>query len=413
MRKVIRARQLIDGKGGDPIPSPVVIIEDGRILSVGRSDEYGKSALEGCQLLDRPDMTILPGLIHTHVHLVLDPTEPSAKGASGIPNDQLLLRAVRNAQLLLAAGITTARDVGAGTYSIMTLRDCIARNVIAGPRLLVCGYVITTTKGHAFDLGLFADNEHEVRKVARTLLGMGADFLKVIATGGHGEPYSNPVEPQYSVAEIRAAVEEAHRRKKRVACHAHGPEGIRAAVEAGVDTIEHCSFRGYKAIEYDPAVAEEIARRGIYVSLGITADYYLPDRENRPMTPVRRESFDMRHERDAAYRDMLSLGVKIIPSNDAGCIDTRFQDLYLSAKYMVDVLGVSPLQSIQAITQTAAEALGLEDEIGTVEPGKCADLILVPGDPSRDLLALRNVDTVIKCGEIVAERGKIRVSPLH
>jgi imidazolonepropionase-like amidohydrolase len=393
MTKIIRAGCLIDGTGQRPLHDAVVVIEDGKIKEVGSAENV--SFPEKYIEIDASDRTVMPGLIDDHVHLALgasdDPVWNKVKGDLGA----LCFYAAGNAQKALVSGITTLGDCGSVGSVTIRLREAIKAKILAGPRLVVSGTPITTTSGHLYWIGVHADNADELRKSVRQLVEKGVDFIKIMATGGAMTPISNRRRAQYSEAELTAAVEDAHRLKRRVVVHVNGTEGIRNAVKAGVDVLAHCNWMGKKedSIEYDESVAKSAAEKGIYADLG----------------PI--GGFTEQDSRWSLGCKMKNLGVDVYLSSDGiGRQAARFP---ADVKSLVENTNITPLEAIKMATKIPAEALGLGSRLGTIEPGKDADLLIVDGNPLDDIAALERVDTVLLNGEAVALNGNLCVAGLH
>jgi imidazolonepropionase-like amidohydrolase len=356
---------------------------------------------------DLPGKTLLPGLIDAHVHLTFDAAPTHRQVCERVAREDesyLLLGALHNAQTLLSCGITTARDCGDRGWLSFTLRRVLEEELFAGPRLLCSGPPITTTGGHLHFCGNEIDTIDEIRRAVRVAAKRGADFIKICATGGMMTPGSHPRRAQYSVAELKAAVDEAHRLGRRVAAHVLGTEGIAAALEAGVDTLEHCTWLAADEksdLDFQPALARELGRRGVWWSHTILGAHraLLPDRaasegEQEQQLPALREAM-------VRYRATLDAGARMMITSDAGVQGTYFDAFVESLEVAVLGMGVSPLAAIEACTRVPSEALGLAEEIGTLVPGRRADILVVEGDPSRDIRALRAVSLVLRDGQVV------------
>jgi len=403
---VIRAGRLIDGSGAAVQNGRSVYVEDGRIVGIEPAGEAPADA----EVIDASVSTVLPGLIDGHVHLVFS-AGANPLGDLGVEDDQrLLLRSVAAARQALGAGVTTVRDLGGRGGVTFRLRDAITAGLITGPRILAAGSPITITGGHCYFLGLEADDEAGVRAAARSQLKAGANCLKIMATGGRMTPGTNVGRAQFSVAEIHAAVDEARRANVPIAAHALGTDGIRNATQAGVDTIEHCSWLGTTAgVEFDEATAAHMAEQG--TAAEPTLDTIVGPMKNTAsgdMSAGLREHITLRPEIIDCLRRMLQLGVPLVTGTDAGVSWTPFDSLAREIELLVTEVGMSPLQAIQSATGTAARALGLADRLGTVAVGRIADLIVVDGDPSMDIGALRQVRLVLQAGQVVARDGQVR-----
>ncbi|MGQ9630642.1 MAG: amidohydrolase family protein [bacterium] len=398
--KLIRGRRLIDGTGREPLDDPVIVVSDGIIKSIGRGAEGGPEAGE-FEEIDAPDKTIMPGLIDGHLHLAWgSPDDPVWADAEGDPA-MTLLWAVRGAQWLLLDGVTTARDCGGPAEVIFALKDGIESGLIPGPRLLVSGPCLTTTAGHCHFFGGIADTAEELRKAVRSIIARGADFIKIMATGGSTTPTSNRRRAQYTAHELSVAVKDAHRLNRRVVAHCNATEGIRNSVEAGVDTIAHCNWLGKEegTIEYDGDVVKAMAERGIFVDLNIEAVFTpLSARDGSAQEWGERTRWDL-------IREMIRAGVRVFLSSDAvGISRGRFPSLLVR---MVREGRATPQEVLSMATRIPAEAMGLGKSVGTVEVGKVADLIFLDGDPLEDICALLRVDTVIRGGRTAVSQGKL------
>jgi imidazolonepropionase-like amidohydrolase len=297
----------------------------------------------------------------------------------------LLLRMRLAARRALAAGITTVRDLGDRNYLGVTLRDWFRSGLELGPEIVAAGPPITVTGGHCYFMGGEADGELEVRRAVRARVKGGADVIKVMATGGHMTPGTNPSLPQYSVAEVNGAVHEAHRLGRLVTAHAHGPTGIATAVDAGVDGIEHCSFRVARGRQPDDRLVERIAAQRIAVSPTVGA---LPSDATNALA----ESFL------PILEHMHSAGVRLIASTDAGISPSKPHDVLPHAVAFLARAGLSNIDALCAATSLAADACGVADRKGAIKAGMDADLLVVGGDPTRDIGALFDVRAVFRGG---------------
>ena len=402
----LRAGRLIDGTGRPPVNDVVILIQGGRITAVGRDVPVPA----GAKVIDLGAATVLPGLIDSHIHLTGrhigegDNWEDSA--VRDLPQADAI-RGVRNARLTLEAGFTTVRNVGADDFSDVALRDMIAQGVVPGPRILAGGHSLGITGGHCdtngFRPGIFdpdirrgvADGIDHVTASVRYQIKQGADVIKFCATGGVLSEGDAVGVQQYSLDEMSAIVAAAHMAERKVAAHAHGNEGIRVAVAAGVDSIEHGSTLDDETIAtmkkrgtflvptlMAQEAVESQARTGILTGLRAEKALFI--------APIARRSFG------TAVR----AGVKIALGTDAGVFPhgTNGREFRL----MVDN-GMDPMAAIVAGTSSAAQLLGLEAQIGTIETGKTADIIAVAGNPLDDISLLERVGFVMQAGVVVAD----------
>jgi len=347
---------------------------------------------------DYPGATILPGLIDGHVHLGFDGgPDPAARMRAETDEQQLVLM-LHSARDLLGVGVTTARDLGARGFLAVVVREAIAAGLARGPRLLVAGPPVTVTGGHCWFMGAEADSEDDLRRVVRTHHKHGADLIKVMATGGFMTSGSAPWYAQFSTAELAVIVEEARRVDMPVAAHAHGLEGIRRAVQAGVTTIEHSSWvTETNERFFEERAAAQMAERGIIVcpTVNVNAPYVA---ELTGLTVG--ENLTRMHE----------LGVRIIAGTDAGVDNTPHHQYVGGLEYLV-TLGFSAAQVIAMATTEAAAALGVGTVTGRLAPGYEADLIVVDGDPLSDIAALGRLRRVMARGrDYVPDSGRFDVS---
>ncbi len=377
----------------------------GRIQGAGPA-AYVPQPDIGTRVLDYGAATLLPGLIDSHVHLAFDagPDHSSVRAVLEREEQRGLLpaRALRNAQLALAAGVTTVRDCGARGLVALRLRDAIAEGLATGPRVLACGMPITTTGGHLHYCGLRADSESDVRKAVRGLVQAGVDAIKIVASGGQMTAGSNPLQPQYPRQVLAAAAEEAHRLGKRLVAHALNAASIRDCFEAGVDTIDHATWsRPDGSIGFDDALGRQLAESS--TTVGLTGSGIL-----RQLLPdLGGDGLEELHERLRPHRQLLEMGARVVVHSDAGVRFTPCDAFVLSLRVMEAGLDAPRMAVLQAATARAAEAVGLAHEIGTLEVGKRADLVVLDGNPLDDLGYLRNVRCVLRDGRVVVDAGAI------
>ncbi len=392
MLKAIQGGSIINGKGGIPIPNGLILLDGNRIEAIGSRDSL--PIPHNAEVIDLGTATLLPGLIDTHVHLVMNAKEDCVTSLARKSAVESVVEAAGNARRALRGGVTTVRDCADVFGVTLTLKRAIDAGELEGPRILACGLPITTTAGHLHYMGISADSKEEVLKAVRTVATMGVDWVKVCATGGGLTPDSNVRRAQYSVETLTALVQDAHRLGRKVAAHAHGTEGIMNCAIAGTDSIEHCSWMGEEeGHRYDENAVDLIRKKGLYVSHTITG----------PRTASPEEVEELLNselgERFALLRRTLEEGVRMVISSDAGVIDTRFEDFTGGLVIAVLCCGFSPMGAIIASTSRAAEMLDLENQVGSLEPGKRADILAVDGDPLQDISAIRRIVGVFKDGE--------------
>jgi imidazolonepropionase-like amidohydrolase len=392
----VRAARLIDGRGGAPIAPAVVIIRGERIEAAGA----GVAVPAGARVIDMGAATLLPGLIDLHTHLTSTGVHWEDELVKTTPG-QAALHGAHNALVTLNAGFTTCRDMGpTWPYTDIDLRKAIDEGIVPGPRLMVAGNYVSATggAGDARQFSIYvdvpivrnlADGADEIRKAVRTNLKAGADFIKILATGAVLSKGIPPGAQQYSEQELRAAVEEAARWGRQVAAHAHGGEGIKAAIRAGVHTIDHGSMLDEQAIAllrehhayYVPT---------LYTSESISANANVPESEKE-------RSREIKAAKDRGFQLALQSGIPIGFATDAAVVPHGQNARELAYRVRA---GQAPMDAIVSATRIAAEIMGWSDRVGTVEPKKFADLIAVNGDPLRDITELERVVWVIKGGRV-------------
>lgn len=400
---LLTADRLWDGSGSACTLRPVVRLVGERVDAVERS--LLPPAGCGGERLDFPGCTIVPGLIDTHVHLVMAALETNEEIIAQVgreSDDVLLARALANARAALDAGITTLRDCGGKGRIVQEARDRIRRGDVEGPEVLSCGMPITTRTGHCHWLGLTAETRAEVESAARRMLAEGADFLKVMATGGNMTASSDPMRPQYDAPTLALIADLARAADRHAAAHVLSRSALPAVVAARYRTIEHCDWRVEEfRYEFQPELARRIIDNGQFVGLtmsGLARRALLPEAAKyRDISPARR--LDARF---ACERTMIAFGVRYTLHSDAGVRLTPIDRLDLGLRAAQIELGLSPAEVLRAVTSTAAEALGLTDR-GVIAAGKRADLLVVEGDPLHDLSCLGKVRAVFRGGRRVAK----------
>jgi len=399
-RVIIRAGHLLDVKTGKTLNDQVIVIEGDKIVAVGPASNPQAGA--GGSSIDLSTSTVMPGLIDGHTHLTGDPRNIGYQSLGlSLPREALI--GARNARLTLQAGFTTVRNVGASGYSDVALRDAINAGDIPGPRMLVSGPALSITGGHC-DNNLLpyeyhatsdgaADGIEAVQHKVREIIKYGADLIKICATGGVLSKGDDPQASQYTLEEMKAIVADAHRLGRKVAAHAHGAQGIRWASEAGVDSVEHASY-------IDDAGIAEMKKNGTYlVPTLYLGDWFLENAEKKHVPDfllVKAKAVMPAARKNVAHA--FASGVKVAFGTDAAVYPHGLN----AHEFAVMVkLGLGPLQAIQAATVNDADLLGWSDKVGTIEPGKWADIIAVDGDPVKDVTTLEHVKFVMKGGEVV------------
>jgi imidazolonepropionase-like amidohydrolase len=403
MTWAIRAKRLFDGMGSAAVQDAVVLIDDGQITAVGPAAQVALPP--GTAVMDAGDKTVLPGLIDAHVHILLTGSAYSGQEERAASEHQSLLVGARNAQLALQSGLTTVRDCGDRNYLSLVLRDFISNSGLPGPRLVCSGPVLTSTAGHLWWSGLECDTTEDLRRAVRTLVKHGVDCIKLMGTGGNATPGSNPEASQYDAMGFQAVADDAHRMGKKVAVHVHGVEATRMAVDAGIDTLEHVPFRAHGTIAYDEHLVEDIVCQGLIVSLAMPATWYRLRAED--MREARTHPGHLWERRYETIRNMHAAGAKLVVSSDSGSTGTRIDELALLMEFLVKGVQLPAVDVLRGVTGLAAEALGLADRLGSLAPGKAADVVIVDGDPWLDITAMQRVHTVIKDGKTLVSEGRL------
>jgi imidazolonepropionase-like amidohydrolase len=401
---VVKAGTLVDGTGAAPRRGVQIYVRDGQIAEVTASGDVPSEA----RVLDFSDQAVVPGLIDCHVHLAFSAGVDPLADLLVEDDATLLLHAAANARTALAAGITTVRDLGDRGGVARALRDGIARGIATGPRIITAGAPITITGGHCHFLGLAADSRDDVRRVARQQIKDGVNCLKIMASGGRMTPGTNPKLPQYSVGQIRAAVDEARRAGLTIAAHALSARSIRRAAEAGVDTVEHCNWLDRdEGLAFDEKTAVLMAENGVAFDPTLTPVQSFLAFEPELLTDVQKAAIAIHVELVQVFRRMLELGVTLVAGTDAGTRRSTLDRLPGELELYVQQLGLTPVAAIRTATGGAAEVLGLGAELGTIQPGRQADLTVVERDPSVDIGVLKRARAVIQGGRLVAEHGRL------
>ena len=408
-RKIVLTNAfLIDGAGSQPLDKAVIVVENDRIRAVGRVSEV--EVPSDAEVIDVGGMTVMPGLIDAHIHFSGARTH-RLEERFVVPEQVRLLRCVNDARALLEAGFTTVKDCG-GTNGLY-LKMAVNEGSIKGPRILAAGYVLSQTFGHGDvhflplewvkqKIPTICDGVDECRRAARYALREGADFIKICATGGVMSMRDRPEHTQFTYEEIRAIVEEARKVGTFVTAHAQGTEGIKIAIKAGVRTIDH-------GIYLDEEAVKMMKENNVILVPTLSIAYQIVTKGKE----VGIVEWGIRKATEAFEHHLRSVkmayeaGVKIAVGTDFGGpplfkMGTNAMELEL----LVEKIGFKPMDAVVSATKIAAEACGLEDKIGTIQPGKKADIIVVKGNPLEDIRVLRKIENI----RLVMKEGKIEVN---
>jgi imidazolonepropionase-like amidohydrolase len=395
----IQAGNLIDVRKGVVLQNHLIVIQGNRIVKV---EPFEKSKIpSGADFLDLSRMTVLPGLIDLHTHLTF-PHSLSGYRSLGVSTPREALYGATHARLTLEAGFTTVRNLGAGGYSDVALRDAIQEGELPGPRMQVSGPSLGMTGGHCDSNLLPSEFEHKelgvadgpwaVRAKVREVVKYGADVIKFCATGGVLSKGTDVGATQYTIEEMEALVDEAHKLGRRVAAHAHGTEGIKLAIRAGVDSVEHASLLDDEGI----SLAKQ---NGTALSMNMYSSQFILEqgREIGVLQESLEKAAIVHKKRQENFRRAHQAGAFVVFSTDSGVFPHGENAKQFS---LMVRNGMSQMEAIQAATIHAAKVMDWSNEIGIIEPGKFADLIAIEGDPLRDISLLEHVSFVMKDGII-------------
>lgn len=402
----ITADRMVDVVEGKVINQAVIVVDGNKILAAGQARSV--NVPQGARVIALGDHTLMPGLMDMHVHLTSDATKHGYKRLS-VSLPRATITGVKHARQTLEAGFTTVRNVGAPGFADVALRDAIDEGDVPGPRMFVAGPSLGVTGGHC-DSNLLpyefheksegvADGPWEVRKAVRRNIKYGATVIKFCATGGVLSKGTKVGAQQYTQQEMKALIEEAHLRGLTVATHAHGTSGIKAAIRAGVDSVEHGSLLDDEAI----ALAKE---HGTYFSMDVYVTEYILNEGAKAgilEESLAKERTVGKQQRDN-FRKAVEAGVNMVFGSDAGVYPHGDNPKQFAR--MVK-FGMSPMQAIQAATINAATLLKQQDTLGSLSPGKYADIVAIPGNPLQDMSKMEQVSMVMKDGDVVLNRLKM------
>lgn len=409
---VLQGGTIINGVSSEVVERGTVVVSGKEIIYVGEKSEA--PYMEG-NIIDVSNKTIMPGLIDAHTHLSFSGTASIEAGVLNVSLPTLILRASNFARRTLEAGFTTVREVGAIGYIDIYLRDAINEGLIVGPRILASGKGITITGGHGClprypswiktDIGLYgqpADGVDGVIKATRQQIEMGADCIKFWATGGAVDPAGKMGGQEFSEEEMRAIVSEAHRAGRIVSAHALATGGIKAAIEAGVDGLEHAPFVDSECISL-------MKEKKVFICTTFSCYYRIAQRgaeEGMPQHQVENASKVHEAQMEMAAKAK-EAGIPLVAGTDSGGPLTRHGENALELELLTKA-GYSEMEAIMSSTSIAARALGLANRVGSIEANKVADIIVVDGDPLEDITLLQNpenIKIVMKDGKICCMRG--------
>ena len=414
-KRIFKAKRVADTDVSSWLDDHAVIVEDGVITAVEPAANVASSS-DTYEVHDLGDVSLLPGLVDAHSHMHCSATHDAQALAMSENDQQLTIRATNNMRKAVLAGTTTIRDLGSRNEVAFTVRQMIEDGHVPGPRLLLAGTPITITAGHCWFFGTEADTEAEVRTAIRTQVKLGANVIKVMATGGMFTPTANPRTPQYSVEVLKAAVEEAHRMNVPIVTHTLSAQGVRNVVEAGVDQLIHARWYHSdpnEGLDYTPDTVKQMVDQGQWVDptighhlLGIEAK---ARGEIGPMDPHWAVSYKIVPEEEHVdtLNKMHDAGVRFTTGLDMGMTYGTHDRSAANAWALVETLGWANWKAINASTTGTAEALGLIKQIGSLQTGMFADMAAFAGDPAQNIRDMDQASTVVKSGQILKLNNKV------
>ena len=412
---LLTAARLVDGSGAPPVPQAALLVENGRVVKMGRAAEVRAPEGAAVDRRDYSEATILPGLVDAHTHLVAPGDGTLGDDVAKEDDDILLLQAAQNARTLLRSGVTTLRENGAKGKVAFSLREGIRRRLAPGPRMVICGRPIAMTGGHMGYFGSEADGEAAVRAEVRKLLKEGADYIKIVASGGSTRT-SDPNRASYTVPELAAMTDEARRHGKLTAAHCTSAQSVQNCLDAGVDMIIHCIFTEPDGTyHFRPDLVERLVAAKAWVNptlyvikAGIERQREAREREGR-LTPELEAQFEAGRRaldvRVDAVRQMSEAGVLMTAGSDSPW-GWYAPGEFVHEIHMLAQAGLSYSEAIVAGTAGAADSIGVGAGAGRLLPGRQADVLVVRGDPTREITDLWNVLDVYQAG-VRIERGVV------
>ena len=416
MSKLLRCGKLIDGSGKPGKLDMALYIEGTVIKAVMSWNEVPTADKES--YIDYSEFVVVPGFIDAHVHLVataLQDHEATRAAWVSATHAELMAVAARNCIDSLLGGVTTVRDLGDIDFVTLSARDLVKSGVIPGPTIYAAGPPVTTTAGHLHWCGNTADTIDEIRKAVRNSCAKEVDVIKVMSSGGNATRGSNPLMPQYEIEELKVLVNEAHRLKRRVAAHSHGSLSIRRCIAAGVDTIEHCTWKGSTDEDNDPQTLVNLLKGSeTMVTLTLAGIHRALVDFNRPLTDVVAAAAkgasvtgDLRTDFNWA-KALIANGIDVALASDAGARFTSFRDFNESIEAAIIALDVDFETVISMSTKIAAKAVGISDTVGTLEKGMLADIAVLKQPVQNRKMG--SVQDVYKHGKKMVENGNLVIA---
>ena len=384
MKTLYKNCTLIDGTGNEPINTSFTV-EDGRIIEIGDNLKADKE-------IDLDGKYIMPGLINSHVHITMEPIGDPFVLIMNESDAKAAIRGVKNLKKQLKSGTTYFRDLGASNGVDIDLRNAVNEGLIEGAEFKCAGSVVTMTGGHGWPIGREADGVDETRKAAREQLKKGSDLVKIMATGGVMTTGVEPGSPQLSMEEMKAAVEEAHKAGKKTASHAQGTQGIKNAILAGIDSIEH-------GLILDEEAVDMMYENNTYLVPTLVAPYVIV--EKGVEAGIKKDSYEkavsIMESHIKSFKMSYEKGVKIAMGTDAGTPFNTHDMAWMELKLMIEY-GMKPMDALVSSTRNSAELLDILDDYGTIEKGKFADFLILDENPLENIETLSKINTVYKKG---------------
>lgn len=409
---LLKAARLVDGASGEMLDGAAVLVEDGKLVRIGRQADVRAPDFASVSEVDYGDATILPGLVDCHTHLCAPGDGTTGDEVGAEEDDILLLQAAKNARTILHSGVTTIRENGAKNSVTISLKEGIRRGLAPGPRMVICGRPITITGGHMSYFGSEADGVDGVRREVRKLLKDGADYIKICATGG-STLTSDPNRASYTVEELQAITDEAHRAGKLTATHCASAQGVENSLDAGVDMIIHCVFNEPDGkYRYRPDLVERLVEANAWVNPTLYVaqtgiDRLEEKRRGDGLSVVEEAALEQTKRllevRVTAVGKMTAEGVKMVAGSDSPW------GYYAAGEFVHEIAtlaqaGLSSMDALLSGTSWSADSIGVGDAAGRLAEGRSADMLIVRGDPTKSVGALWDVLDVYQAGERV-ERG--------
>ena len=409
---ILTADRVIDAKGDAPIENGAVLLEGATVAAVGRAGEVRAPEGAAAQTAHYAGCTIMPGMVDCHTHHNGFGDGRLGDDLALLPDEVLTVQSARNARASLFSGVTTIRENGPKNVTMFRLRDAINEGLAIGPRMVLCGRPISIIGGHMGYFGGEVTGANDARALTRQLIKEGADYIKIVATGGTTRT-SFPTLPSFNVDELKAVTDEARKFGKLTATHSSNSAGIANSLDAGVDMIIHCYYLDADGtVNFREDIVERIERQGAFVnptlqvSRATTWDLTHKRDESGLTAPEQAELDTARFNLDVRLdhtRRMIDRGVKVITGSDSSWSSYQLGNTVYETELLVHA-GYTPMQGVLSVTSWAADALGVSDTVGTLERGKAADVLVVRGNPADDINDLWNVEDVYFAGRRV-ERG--------